>query len=375
MTPDRAPDNGRFFELDILRGVASLLVVAFHYVHFYHTDQFQPDLYVDVPFFDLLRPIYSHGQWFVELFFTISGYVFFWLYREPIMAGAVSFRTFVIARLARLYPLYIATLILTAGLMIIFHSLYGYDYVYQANTAGNFALSALMIQQWWPGAVQSFNGPVWSISVEMGLYGLFFLFCTLKLGRRWLWVIVAVTTPLMWLWPEIAFFRGLPSFFLGGIAYFVARELSGVGVPIRKGILGVVAAGWIAAYLFGHDGLMNGQVSWVFSREVMVLGLMPLTLVAVELWRGAIPSERLKPFVWLGDISYSTYLIHFPLQLLIMIGLNGLAPATKAAVIASPLFFMAFFGALIGVSILSYGQFEMKARLWLLRRFSPRYRH
>ncbi|MDC7677644.1 acyltransferase family protein [Asticcacaulis machinosus] len=380
MSPNRAPDNGRFYELDILRGVAALVVVAYHYVHFYYTDQFQPDLYVDVPFFDLLRPIYQHGLWFVDLFFSISGYVFFWLYSEPIRSGAVSIKSFAVARIARLYPLHLVTLGVTVGLMLLFQALFGYDFVYQGNTLLNFVLNLFLIHQWVPGAVQSFNGPTWSISVELWMYGVFFMFCLWKGGRLALGGMTLIGIIIHLISPDSMVGRALPCFFLGGVAYACVQALTakGMEVQIRGPGLGLALSGWVISYLFGHEGItgpVTGWVSAVFSKDVFVLVLVPLTLIVLGLWRGEMATKHLKPFVWLGDISYSTYLIHFPLQLLIMIGLNGLTPATKAAVIASPAFFMAFFAVLIGVSIISYGQFEMKARLWLLRRFSPRYRH
>jgi len=73
---------------------------------------------------------------------------------------------------------------------------------------------------------------------------------------------------------------------------------------------------------------------------------------------------------FLGDISYSTYLLHFPMQLtLALIALRiGLEPA----------FFMqgwvmlAFLAALIGLGSLSYFFFEKPVQNWLRKGIVPR---
>ncbi|HTN41414.1 MAG TPA: acyltransferase, partial [Asticcacaulis sp.] len=175
--PPLHPKEARFYELDILRGLAAITVVFFHYKHFLLVSDAVGFDYDHMPFSALLMPFYLYGQFFVELFFAISGYVFFWLYARAIEEGRTRPWGFFVARFARLYPLYVVTLIVVAGLQIVYRSQYGDDFIYNEATPANFALNLLMVQQWLPYAVQSFNGPAWSISVEVFLYALFFLIC------------------------------------------------------------------------------------------------------------------------------------------------------------------------------------------------------
>ena len=140
--------EGRFFELDILRGFASYLVVIFHYKHFLYSDALGFD-YAHLPFLSVLEPVYVYGQFFVELFFSISGYVFFWLYAKALAERKMGVRSFFIARFSRLYPLFFATFIAVAIIQWAFHALYGYDYIYQHNTPGNFALNLFMVSLQW----------------------------------------------------------------------------------------------------------------------------------------------------------------------------------------------------------------------------------
>ena len=76
----------RFLALDGLRGVAALLVAAFH-----TTTAFQIDLI-------------AHGYLAVDFFFMLSGLVVAHAYEDQLLNG-MSFRRFAVARVVRLYPM------------------------------------------------------------------------------------------------------------------------------------------------------------------------------------------------------------------------------------------------------------------------------
>ncbi|MEM0944837.1 MAG: acyltransferase family protein, partial [Pseudomonadota bacterium] len=97
------------------RGVAALAVVIFHYNHFYLADHTARDALPAVeayPYAAILAPIYQHGDFAVELFWVISGFVFAHAY----LNRPTSPWRFAVARVARLYPLHLLTLLLVAGL-------------------------------------------------------------------------------------------------------------------------------------------------------------------------------------------------------------------------------------------------------------------
>src|SRR2546430_2652712 len=92
----------RFAELDLLRGVAALWVVLFHYTTQY-SRLYVPDRR------DLLGFEFPDGTLGVYLFFMISGFVIFMtLHRSERPLD------FVVSRFARLYPAYWAGIVLTA---------------------------------------------------------------------------------------------------------------------------------------------------------------------------------------------------------------------------------------------------------------------
>ena len=132
-----------------------------------------------VPFYALLWPLYDYGQYGVQVFWGISGYIFFWKYGAAIHARAVAAREFFWLRFSRLYPLHIATLAAVIGLQGGHRHLAGYDFIYPTDDAGLFVAPAVPGDRLGPAIAQfSFNGPIWSISAEVAVYaGFFALLC------------------------------------------------------------------------------------------------------------------------------------------------------------------------------------------------------
>ena len=83
--------------------------------------------------------------------------------------------------------------------------------------------------------------------------------------------------------------------------------------------------------------------------------ISPLTIAALAL-NEQLLGWRLRQLSFLGDISYSTYLLHFPLQLICVLAALrfGLTPMA----FMSPLAMLAFFAGLIALGSASYYGFE-----------------
>lgn len=377
----------RFYELDILRGVAALMVVVFHYKHFLLISDTMGFDVAHLPFAVALAPLYVYGQFFVELFFSISGYVFFWLYASAISDRHTGAKTFFIARFARLYPLYLATLIFVAAGQGLFTWMHGHTFIYHNNTPGSFVLNLLMVQEWLPHAAMSFNGPSWSISVEVFLYLLFFILCLTRLNRPLILIAVialGILFKLVFASAASDFGRGVPSFFLGGLVFHVVTALrasdraawnrwTGLGLvwslPPLWGLAYAGGAGWLTG--------VPAPFGYLFSTDTFVYVVLPLTLLYLGLrqgqWRArALQPQSLHRIAWIGDASYSLYLLHFPLQLTVMLVMARYSDGVRLAVFSSPLFFLAFFAMAIGLAWLSFRYFEMPARRYLKLRMTRR---
>lgn len=93
-----------------------------------------------------------------------------------------------------------------------------------------------------------------------------------------------------------------------------------------------------------------------------VMVLFPLTILALalaETRRGTLG----KRISFLGDISYSSYLLHFPLQFLFFAVISSLT--TDRSIFYAPWFMVLFFAALLSISFCSFHYFELPAQRFL----------
>ncbi len=378
----------RFYSLDVLRGFAALSVVCYHWRHFLiTTDDIEHALAVQQPFYRILQPFYNEGWRAVDLFFCLSGFIFTWLYAAPIRERQISAWSFGVLRFSRLYPLHFATLLLVLGLQLLIIRQTGSPLVYKLNDAYHFVLNLFFASSWGLERGPSFNGPVWSVSVEIVLYAVFFTTCFLGLHRWWsllTLLILSVIAYALGLHPEIA--RGLNSFFLGCLSFHVfkavnARRPSAAALTVLTTVCGLV---WLAVgviwythaltssfqtYIADHPGTSLGRLTrfvQMFETHAMfdfaAFPLTVITLALVESHRGTLG----KRIAFVGDVSYSSYLLHFPLQAIVFL-IAGYA-GWSTQIYLHPATFILFFAALVGMSLLSFHAFERPAQSLIRRR-------
>ncbi|MFL6852236.1 MAG: acyltransferase family protein, partial [Sphingomicrobium sp.] len=173
--PELAATSSKLLGLELLRFAAATAVLFYHYKHFSRVPGAAAAAGAGFPFAAWLWPLYSYGQFGVQLFWGISGYIFFWKYGQAIHTGAVSAARFFWLRFSRLYPLHFVTLILVAGLQLAHRQLTGEIYVFPANGFGEFVRQLFLATDWGAQPSQTFNAPIWSVSAEVAVYAAFFL--------------------------------------------------------------------------------------------------------------------------------------------------------------------------------------------------------
>ena len=112
-----------FYWIDFSRMIAALSVVIWHYQHFAWPGNFIKE---QQPLYKYLNIFYEKGYGGVHVFFCISGFIFFWKYRETISSRVVEGKEFFISRFARLYPLHLLTLFLVAFLQLVYFNIFNY---------------------------------------------------------------------------------------------------------------------------------------------------------------------------------------------------------------------------------------------------------
>ena len=139
-----------------LRGLAALAVLVGHGQAWLTPLPQTPDLYE--PFARLTRCGLS-------AFFVLSGFVLAYNHGAAMAAGELSFGRFAVARLARLYPVYLLTLGLAAGLALLKHGLGSF------GGPAHLLAFASLTQTWFlvPGWPQIFP-LAWAVSVEVFFY-------------------------------------------------------------------------------------------------------------------------------------------------------------------------------------------------------------
>ncbi len=377
----------RFYSLDVLRGLAALTIVLTHWsgFFFYHGELFETNL---APLHSFLGPVYENGWRAVDLFFCLSGFIFFWLYAAKIKASAVSAKEFFVLRFSRLYPLHLVTLLLVAGGQLVMARIYGSWFIIGNNDLKHFLLQMFFISK--AGADSSYNGPSWSVTIEIFLYAVFFIACKCRCIRWWHLLIYAGLGEFWFIHhgPYLALSRGVLCFFIGGLSFQAFQFL--LGLRLSAFTLRTLAAAtlilWVLIplevknnYLYsayetifshGHSGALDyfGRGLLRFSIGAYELVLFPLTIITLALWetrRGTL-GRRLAI---LGDISYSTYLLHFPLQILFMIAAFALGIST--AFFSTLPALLLFFSVLIVLSLASHHFLERPAQSFLRSRLLP----
>jgi len=387
------PIPNRFYSLDTLRGLAALSVVFSHWKHFFSIPgnklpSSQQELH---PLAVLFNPLYTDGYRAVDLFFCLSGFIFYWLYSEKISNRNVSLKEFVVLRFSRLYPLHFLTLLLVVAGQAFVHWKYRSFFVYFHNDLYHLGLQLLFASDWGFEQGFSFNGPIWSVSIEVLCYAAFCAVCLLNLRRWWQ---LGLFVGFSYLFERIGHSsvgRGMFCFFIGGIVFQTFTYLW-PRIHSRRMVVwlgGFTALMWLLIplnlhydilaragqhigleqthlTLFGKDagGFVAEEITRV-SFNLLLFPLTILTLALLEAQRGTLG----KRLAFLGDISYSTYLLHFPLQLMFVS--VAFICAVPSAFFCTPLALLLFFLALIPLSLCSYHFFERPCQSWLRSRLLP----
>ena len=263
---------------------------------------------------------------------------------------------FFVLRFSRLYPLHIATLLLVALVQPLYFNLNGYFFVYQDNDLTHFLLQLLMASNWGFQNALSFNGPIWSISVEVLVY--FFFFVMLLATRSWLLNLVVIAACLRGgsrRADDERADRGL-------LCLLLRRRARGDGAA-GGNVFGLQIGGRERGLACRHRVSASGLAvhegpSGIDGFSAVLLTFTPILLFCLS--RDIVmPASLQKVVEAAGNMTYSSYLLHFPIQLMTVIGF---------AIVGAPIpvYDGTFFGLYIGTTLLAsyliYRYFEAPAQ-------------
>ncbi|MFN0106119.1 MAG: acyltransferase family protein [Bryobacteraceae bacterium] len=367
----------RLSPLDGLRGLASLIIVILHYRNL--NDKWNETIINTNPFWDQLILVYKFGWMGVEFFFVLSGFIFYWKYGEMISEKAITLTNFAILRLSRLYPLHVATLFLTAFLQYLVWSKSSTTFVYGNNDIYHLLLQLTFLNYGWVEFGHSFNAPAWSIALEMGLYFLFYAVCfgrknrpLVALGLMMLFLHVHIRGPI----PNFPmlnepFTRVGYCFFMGGLLHFIYSKVKNAGKIMEyagfASLMGIIVILYcIQSFVIGNAAM--AQLIGPRFNTVIAFGVFPMLITCGMFFPPASKLLSTGPLRLLGDISYSMYLIHFPIQIAFYYFtlVSGPVDFKEKSV------FWTYIAIVLGLAYLSHFYFEKPAMKWLRARLVQR---
>jgi peptidoglycan/LPS O-acetylase OafA/YrhL len=308
--------------LTSLRGLAALAVMGFH--------------------FSALMggfPIFDRGFLGVDLFFLLSGFILTHVYSKQL-----SVQTFLFARFARTYPLHLFTLLLLLPKL-------GQGEVYSANAL----FCNLTMTQVVCGGPSSWVGVSWSLSAEWLSYLLFPFVLRPLLKCPW-WV------------------AGIVIICCGGVLLSVSPitaednyRLSGLSRSLPEFLAGMILYRLYIEKWLAHRGYFVGAMVAAVAAfathapDILILA----TFAAIILTSPYVKIMEHKALAFLGDISYSLYLIHQ------LIGLTIAIPMVAIGIRNGPVIALMAMGAsVLSASVIHRGV-EVPARAWLRRWAGP----
>ena len=251
----------------------------------------------------------SHGYLAVSFFFILSGFVLTWNYADR--WSAESYPRFLVARLARIYPVYLLALFIQIP--------------FYAPRLHPWPVIAVlcMIQSWTtlPSQLPSaWNFPAWTLSIEWFFYLCFplLLFVVTKIKRRTTFIILIALVSLAVAGPQAA---------IGGRLSWFTRHIPLPVMRLPEFLLGMLLARSMPRAQPPSQLSINRTTSALLLITALLLTLnlhrfvllVECTFAAI-LWLLTFRESHLKrwlesrPLVLLGGASYALYILQDPIH-------------------------------------------------------------
>lgn len=358
-----APEK-QLIGLEALRFLSAFAILVWHYKQFLFVGAAPVGLLVDQqPFFAVLRPFYQYGHAGVQLFWCISGFIFAWKYASLVRAGLISLTKFLFLRFSRLYPLHLATLLLVALLSFLYLQQNGQFFVYVFNDLRHFLLQLCFASSWGLESGFSFNGPVWSVSAEILVYLLFFLVCRYAGSNLWLDIATVIAISLISVGLREAF--GFRSQVLGAGVFFylgcVSHHLYALMLRTTTRRIQLVISALLACVVVVLAGLVHLKILHIAGASIAMFPAIVLVFQTVITPRSRRAARALAV---LGDLTYASYLMHFPIQLAFVL-LCGVAGVPLIGMFYGHALFLGYVTTTLVVARLVFVYFERPAQQYL----------
>jgi len=357
--------------LTTLRGVAALLVLLFH----------GPILGLGSRLYALTW-FFAQGWLWVDFFFLLSGFIMAYAYGDQFARGlsAQDIGHFLIKRFARIWPLHVLTL----GILVVLEFIkYGGPYEYsdlvsapftEHSDAAALPLQLTFLQILVP--MDTWNTPAWSISCEWWAYCSFpVIYYTLSrlrhpASRSLVYGICYAALILLW---ERAG-STLNVVYNGcGLVRCFAEFILGIGIFDLWRVRAVRE--WVGTDgFFVNVTMALGVALHCLFWDFLVVPLMAALVLATASNRGHVCGLlECRPLRFLGEISFSIYLVHWPVFLsfaLVVARVHGSVLTKTPSLLESLVLMLLALPLVLWFAQLTYRYFELPMRHWLTARLT-----
>ena len=324
-----------------IRFFLALWVVVFHQAS---SDGYLETWIATLPavFFCLLRT----GYMGVGLFFVLSGFILSYNYPLDQRWQPAQLTRFAVARFARIYPAYCVGLLLFAP-FVVFALIKNPS---PANVGKEMAVATLnwtLLQSWIPQTALSWNSPGWSLSNEAFFYccfpfaGVAIWRCSSLKSLLAIGLVIwgaSLVAPLAAVSAPIAGFGNVPatSSLPAGDPFWCNLIKFNPLLRLPEFCVGILLGRAYYYYLGSRNTQLLGRGYWLYvpgiflelvatangntlqyplAHNGLLLPLHSLVILGFALGGGAVAQFlSLRSLVFLGNASYSMYILHFPIE-------------------------------------------------------------
>lgn len=316
----------RYHQIDLLRALACVMVLAFHYLHRGHMEGW-------VPFAGPagLESIAKFGYLGVQLFFAISGFVIY------LSAQGASPRAFAASRAARLYPAFWASVVLTT-LVVHVGGMPSLTVPWR-----DVFLNFTMVAHWF--GADFVDWAYWSLAVEFHFYIMIWMLLRFDLMRRIkflmaLWLLVSLANYIRPAYPVefVLEARWAPLFCVGICAYLMR---GGDRSRATQGLF-FCASALSVAYAYAQAVRIKE-----FSQLDLMVVVAAASVIPVLFWlisRHRFEISGGKVLYWAATLTYPVYLLHEYIGYVFMTHLSrlGLQPVWCVFLVAAMVWLAAY---------------------------------
>jgi peptidoglycan/LPS O-acetylase OafA/YrhL len=351
--------------LTSLRGIAALLVVIFHF---------------DLIFFRLAAPnspfFIRKGYLWVDLFFMLSGFIMMHVYGRFFSDGIKlqHLKEFFRARFARIYPLHLFSFLSVVVLYFwyrTFNEMNAMD-VFTFNMKA-IPTNLLLLHSMGFHSYLSWDTPSWSISTEWWVYVVFpFIIIPFKKIIAWkkravlLFILLGYFMVIYYLYPlsnAASPFPNVSGVYSLDVTYDYGFIRCFLGFLFGMLIYELYKIKWCYSYLSKGSSLMYATIAVKMPDFIPIILFASVVLMSAYAVGRARAFLNFKPLSFLGDISYSVYLMHMPiLFFFLFLAKKYPTEASNTSIGVSWLYCLIFVGIVIATSTITYKFIEMPMR-------------